>query len=213
MKLHPTSFDNVYLIEEKIYEDDRGYFMETWNEINYSNRKLLSNIPSLKAIQNDNSLFNTLFLQDNMSVSKKNVFRGLHYQVGMWEQSKLVRVLKGSVVDFIVDLRQDSQTYGKFEYFELNDKNRMSLFIPPYFAHGFLSLEDDTIFTYKCGNYYNREFEGSINVFDPVIRNILNNHETITDVISLYIPFDDENDLIISEKDRNAPKFLHRRHE
>jgi len=213
MKLHPTSFDNVYLIEEKIYEDDRGYFMETWNEINYSNRKLLSNIPSLKAIQNDNSLFNTLFLQDNISVSKKNVFRGLHYQVGMWEQSKLVRVLKGSVVDFIVDLRQDSQTYGKFEYFELNDKNRMSLFIPPYFAHGFLSLEDDTIFTYKCGNYYNREFEGSINVFDPVIRNILNNHETITDVISLYIPFDDENDLIISEKDRNAPKFLHRRHE
>ena len=213
MKLHPTSFDNVYLIEEKIYEDDRGYFMETWNEINYSNRKLLSNIPSLKAIQNDNSLFNTLFLQDNMSVSKKNVFRGLHYQVGMWEQSKLVRVLKGSVVDFIVDLRQDSQTYGKFEYFELNDKNRMSLFIPPYFAHGFLSLEDETIFTYKCGNYYNKEFEGSINVFDPVIRNVLNNHETITDVISLYTPFDDENDLIISEKDRNAPKFLHRRHE
>jgi len=213
MKLHPTSFDNVYLIEEKIYEDDRGYFMETWNEINYSNRKLLSNIPSLKAIQNDNSLFNTLFLQDNMSVSKKNVFRGLHYQVGMWEQSKLVRVLKGSVVDFIVDLRQDSQTYGKFEYFELNDKNKISLFIPPYFAHGFLSLEDETIFTYKCGNYYNKEFEGSINVFDPVIRNVLNNHETITDVISLYTPFDDENDLIISEKDRNAPKFLHRRHE
>jgi len=213
MKLHPTSFDNVYLIEEKIYEDDRGYFMETWNEINYSNRKLLSNIPSLKAIQNDNSLFNTLFLQDNISVSKKNVFRGLHYQVGMWEQSKLVRVLKGSVVDFIVDLRQDSQTYGKFEYFELNDKNKISLFIPPYFAHGFLSLEDETIFTYKCGNYYNKEFEGSINVFDPVIRNVLNNHETITDVISLYTPFDDENDLIISEKDRNAPKFLHRRHE
>ena len=213
MKLHPTSFDNVYLIEENVYEDDRGYFMETWNEINYSNRKLLSNIPSLKAIQNDNSLFNTLFLQDNVSVSKKNVFRGLHYQLGMWEQSKLVRVLKGSVVDFIVDLRQESQTYGKFEYFELNDKHRISLFIPPYFAHGFLSLEDDTIFTYKCGNYYNKEHEGSINVFDPVMRNILNNHETISDVISLYTQFEDEHDLLMSEKDRNAPKFLYRRHE
>jgi len=211
MKLHPTSFDNVYIIEENIYEDERGYFMETWNELKYSNRKLLSNIPSLKAIQNDNSLFSTLFLQDNMSVSHKNVFRGLHYQTGMWEQSKLVRVLKGSAVDFIVDLRQDSQTYGKFEYFELNDKNKLSLFIPPYFAHGFLSLEDDTIFIYKCGNYYNKEHEGSINVLDPIVRNITNNHETIMDVISLYVPIDDDKDLLISEKDRNAPKFLHRR--
>ena len=211
MKLHHTSFDNVYIIEENIYEDERGYFMETWNELKYSNRKLLSNIPSLKAIQNDNSLFSTLFLQDNMSVSHKNVFRGLHYQTGMWEQSKLVRVLKGSAVDFIVDLRQDSQTYGKFEYFELNDKNKLSLFIPPYFAHGFLSLEDDTIFTYKCGNYYNKEHEGSINVLDPIVRNITNNHETIMDVISLYVPIDDDKDLLISEKDRNAPKFLHRR--
>ena len=211
MKLHPTSFDNVYIIEENIYEDERGYFMETWNELNYSNRKLLSNIPSLKAIQNDNSLFSTLFLQDNMSVSHKNVFRGLHYQTGMWEQSKLVRVLKGSVVDFIVDLRQESQTYGKFEYFELNDKNKLSLFIPPYFAHGFLSLEDDTIFTYKCGNYYNKEHEGSINVLDPIVRNITNSHETIMDVISLYVPIDDDKDLLMSEKDRNAPKFLHRR--
>ena len=211
MKLHPTSFDNVYIIEEKVYEDERGYFMETWNELNYSNRKLLSNIPSLKAIQNDNSLFSTLFLQDNMSVSHKNVFRGLHYQTGMWEQSKLVRVLKGSVVDFIVDLRQESQTYGKFEYFELNDKNKLSLFVPPYFAHGFLSLEDDTIFTYKCGNYYNKEHEGSINVLDPIVRNITNNHETIMDVISLYVPIDDDKDLLMSEKDRNAPKFLHRR--
>jgi len=211
MKLHPTSFDNVYIIEEMVYEDDRGYFMETWNELNYSNRKLLSNIPSLKAIQNDNSLFSTLFLQDNMSVSHKNVFRGLHYQTGMWEQSKLVRVLKGSVVDFIVDLRQESQTYGKFEYFELNDKNKLSLFVPPYFAHGFLSLEDDTIFTYKCGNYYNKEHEGSINVLDPIVRNITNNHETIMDVISLYVPIDDDKDLLMSEKDRNAPKFLHRR--
>jgi dTDP-4-dehydrorhamnose 3,5-epimerase len=121
--------------------------------------------------------------------------------------------MKGSVVDFIVDLREDSATYGKFDYFELSDKNKLSLFIPPYFAHGFLSLEDDTIFTYKCGNYYNSEYEGSVSIFDPIIRNIRNNHETIIDVVSIYTPYDDENDLIMSDKDRTAPKFLHRRHE
>jgi len=213
MKLIPTSFDNVYLIQENVYEDERGYFMESWNEIKYSNRKLLSHIPSLDAIKNDNSLFNTLFLQDNFSVSKRNVFRGLHYQTGNWSQAKLVRTMKGSVVDFIVDLREDSATYGKFDYFELSDKNKLSLFIPPYFAHGFLSLEDDTIFTYKCGNYYNSEYEGSVSIFDPIIRNIRNNHETIIDVVSIYTPYDDENDLIMSDKDRTAPKFLHRRHE
>ena len=96
--------------------------METWNEMGYSNKKLLNDIPSLKAIQNDNSLFSTLFVQDNLSVSKKGVFRGLHYQVGNFSQAKLVRVIKGAVVDFIVDLREQSKTYGKFEFFELNEK-------------------------------------------------------------------------------------------
>jgi dTDP-4-dehydrorhamnose 3,5-epimerase len=212
MKLKSTSFDNVYLIEEPVFEDERGYFMETWNELEYSNKKLLNDIPSLKAIQNDNSLFSTLFVQDNLSVSKKGVFRGLHYQVGNFGQPKLVRVLKGSVLDFIVDLRENSQTYGKFEYYELNDKNKTSLFIPPYFAHGFLSLEDDTIFTYKCGNYYDKKSEGSVNYTDPVIRNIQNNKDTILDIIKLYLPYEDENDLIISQKDKQAPKFLYRRH-
>ena len=98
------------------------------------------------------------------------------------------------------------------EFFELNEKNRLSLFVPPYFAHGFLSLEDDTIFTYKCGNYYHKESEGSVNFKDDVIRHIQNNKETIPDVIQLFIPYETEMDLIISEKDRNAPKFLHRRH-
>jgi len=188
VKLISTSFDNVYLIEEPSFEDERGYFMETWNEMGYSNKKLLNDIPSLKAIQNDNSLFSTLFVQDNLSVSKKGVFRGLHYQVGNFSQAKLVRVLKGSVVDFIVDLRE-------------HEKNKLSLFIPPYFAHGFLSLEDDTIFTYKCGNYYHKESEGSVNYSDNVIRHIQNNKETIPDVIQLFIPYETEMDLIISEKD------------
>lgn len=211
MKLVSTKFDNVYLIEENVFDDNRGYFMETWNELNYSNKKLLSDVPSLMAIQNDNSLFSTLFVQDNMSVSKRYVFRGLHYQTGNFGQSKLVRVLKGSVIDFIVDLRENSKTYGKFDFFELNDRNKMSLFIPSYFAHGFLSLEDDTIFTYKCGNYYDKKSEGSVNYSDPVIRNVQNNKDTILDVIRTYIPYETENDLIMSEKDRQAPKFLHRK--
>lgn len=212
MKLISTSFDNVYLIEEPVFTDERGFFMETWNEIEYSNKKLLKDIPSLKAIQNDNSLFSTIFVQDNLSVSKKSVFRGLHYQTGEFGQSKLVRVLKGSVIDFIVDLREQSKTYGKFEYFELNDRNKLSLFVPPYFAHGFLSLEEDTIFTYKCGNYYNKDSEGSVNFSDPVIRHIHSNKDTILDIIKLYNPIEDENDIIISEKDAQAPKFLYRRH-
>jgi len=80
MKLISTKFDNVYLIQENVFNDNRGYFMETWNELNYSNKKLLNDVPSLMAIQNDNSLFSTLFVQDNVSISKKYVFRGLHYQ-------------------------------------------------------------------------------------------------------------------------------------
>jgi len=211
MKLHSTAFDNVYLIEEPFFEDERGYFMETWNEMEYSNKTKLNDIPSLMAIQNDNSLFSTLFVQDNLSVTKKGVFRGLHYQTGNFGQSKLVRVLKGSVIDFIVDLREDSKTYGKFDFFELNDRNKMSLFIPSYFAHGFLSLEDDTIFTYKCGNYYDKKSEGSVNYSDPIIRNVQNNKDTILDVIKTYIPYESESDLIMSEKDRQSPKFLHRR--
>jgi len=213
MKLISTSFDNVYLIEEPVHTDERGFFMETWNELGYSNRKLLSDIPSLKAIQNDDSLFSTLFVQDNLSKSKLGVFRGLHYQTGNFPQSKLVRVLKGSVIDFIVDLREDSKTYGKFEFFELNDKNNMSLFIPSYFAHGFLSLEDDTIFSYKCGSYYSKENEGSVNYEDPVIRHVVNNKDTIKDVIEIHLPHHNEKDLLISVKDKNAPKFLYRRHE
>jgi dTDP-4-dehydrorhamnose 3,5-epimerase len=194
-----------------LFSDERGYFMETWNELGYSHKKLLSDIPSLMAIQNDDSLFSTIFVQDNMSLSKKHVFRGLHYQTGDFGQAKLVRVLKGSVIDFIVDLRENSKTYGKFDFFELSESNGRSLFIPSYFAHGFLSLEDDTIFTYKCGNYYDKKSEGSVNYSDPVIRNIQNNKDTILDVIRTYIPYESESDLIMSEKDRQAPKFLHRK--
>lgn len=211
LKLTSTSFDNVYLIDEQIHSDERGYFMETWNEMKYSNRKLLQNAPSLQSIKNDDSLFNTLFVQDNLSVSYKGVFRGLHYQCGEWGQAKLVRVIKGSIVDFIVDLREDSQTYGKFEYFELNEHNKKSLFIPPYFAHGFLCLEDNTIFTYKCGNYYNSEYEASISIFDPIMRHIIHKRDSIMDIIQMFYPYDTEDEIILSDKDKNSSKFLYRR--
>ena len=158
--------------------------------------------------------YSQLFLfRITYQAQKKGVFRGFHYQTGNFAQSKLVRVLKGSVIDFIVDLREDSKTYGKFEFFELNDKNNLSLFVPPYFAHGFLSLEDDTLLSYKCGNYYHKESEGSVNYSDPIIRHVINNKESILDVIKIYLPYESEEDILISKKDKDAPKFLHRRHD
>ena len=208
MTIKETTMTNVFLIKENIYEDERGKFLQIWDEISYSDKKNI-----IKFTQNtDESLITTYFVQDNISYSKEGVFRGLHYQVGDWSQSKLVRVLKGRVIDFVVDLREDSSTFGKFEYFDLDDLNGFSLFIPPYFAHGFLSLEDDTIFTYKCGNYYNKESEGSVNYSDPIIRHVTDIKNTLLDVIQLYVPYEDESDLIMSPKDREAPKFLKRKY-
>ena len=212
MKISSTSLDNVYLIEENIHTDNRGYFMETWNELSYSSKGLINDLPGDMASKDDGSMFSTYFVQDNLSVSHKGVFRGLHYQTGINGQAKLVRVLKGAVIDFVVDLREMSDTYGKFEYFELNSYNKLSLYVPPYYAHGFLSLEDDTIFTYKCGNYYDKTSEGSINVFDPIIRHVKHNNDTIKDVIEMYYPCESEEDLLLSYKDRHAPKFLKRKY-
>ena len=102
MKIQSTSFDNVYLIHEDVHSDDRGIFMETYNELNYTKKSLLFDIESEMAMKDDGTIYTTYFVQDNLSVSKKNVFRGLHYQTDDYGQTKLVRVLKGSVVDFIV---------------------------------------------------------------------------------------------------------------
>jgi len=212
MKIISTNFDNVYLLEEDIYHDDRGFFMETWNEMSYTSKGLINNLPCNVKSKDDGTMSNTYFVQDNMSQSKQGVFRGLHYQTGSHGQSKLVRVLRGAVVDFIVDLREKSDTYGKFDYFLLNEWNKKSLFIPPYFAHGFLSLEDDTIFTYKCGNYYDKASEGSVNYSDPIIRHVKDKDTTIVDIISNYIPYINEDSLNISYKDRHAPKFLKRKY-
>ncbi len=212
MKIISTSLDNVYLIEEPVHKDNRGYFMETWNELSYAAKNLINDLPTEWALKDDGTMHSTYFVQDNLSVSHKGVFRGLHYQTDVNGQAKLVRVLKGAVIDFVVDLREMSDTYGKFEYFELNDRNNLSLFVPPYFAHGFLSLQDDTIFTYKCGNYYNKNAEGSVVYSDPIIRHVEDNNRTIKDIIDFYYPCESEDDLILSYKDKHAPKFLKRKY-
>ena len=212
MKIMSTSLDNVYLIEEPVHKDNRGFFMETWNEMSYSAKNLINDLPAEWAVKDDGTMHSTYFVQDNLSVSHKGVFRGLHYQTDINGQAKLVRVLKGAVIDFVVDLREMSDTYGKFEYFELNDRNNLSLFVPPYFAHGFLSLQDDTIFTYKCGNYYNKNAEGSVVYSDPIIRHVEDNNRTIKDIIDFYHPCESEDDLLLSYKDKHAPKFLKRKY-
>ena len=212
MKIMSTTLDNVYLIEEPVHKDNRGQFMETWNEMTYAAKNLINDLPAEWAVKDDGTMHSTYFVQDNLSISHKGVFRGLHYQTDIHGQAKLVRVLKGAVIDFVVDLREMSDTYGKFEYFELNDRNNLSLFVPPYFAHGFLSLQDDTIFTYKCGNYYNKNAEGSVVYSDPIIRHVEDNNRTIKDIIDFYYPCESEDDLLLSYKDKHAPKFLKRKY-
>jgi len=141
----------LLLINPRIFEDDRGLFFESFNERKY-NEIVGSEIN---------------FVQDNISVSKKYVLRGLHFQKPPFAQGKLVTVLKGSVLDVAVDLRKNSVTYGKYELVELSDKNKLQFWIPPGFAHGFCALEDDTIFSYKCSNYYSLEHEETIIWNDP----------------------------------------------
>jgi dTDP-4-dehydrorhamnose 3,5-epimerase len=204
MTIKDTNMTNVFLIKENIFEDERGRFLRIWDEITYSDKKMIINSPQ----NTDESLIQTYFVQDNVSYSKKGVFRGLHYQVGDWSQAKLVRVLKGRVIDFIVDLREDSETFGKFEFFDLNDRDGHSLFIPPYFAHGFLSLQDDTIFHYKCGNLYKKENEGSVTPFDNIIRHVSDNKSTIKDIVDMYLV---DVEPLLSEKDLDSPKFMDRR--
>lgn len=204
MTIKETNMTNVFLIKENIFEDQRGKFLRIWDEITYSDKKMIMNLPK----NTDESLIQTYFVQDNVSYSKKGVFRGLHYQVGDWSQAKLVRVLKGRAIDFIVDLREESETFGKFEFFDLDDSDGYSLFIPSYFAHGFLSLQEDTIFHYKCGNLYKKENEGSITPFDNIIRHVSDNKSTIKDIVDMYLV---DVEPLLSEKDLDSPKFMDRR--
>ena len=146
MNFIPTKLEGCIVIEPKIFNDERGYFLESFNENTFQ-----------KGIGKQ-----IHFVQDNQSYSTKGVLRGLHYQTGEHAQAKLVRVLQGEVLDVVVDLRPDSKTYGEYVSVLLSAENQKQLFIPRGFAHGFLVVSDTATFFYKCDNFYNKESEGGI---------------------------------------------------
>ena len=146
MKFIPTILEGCYSIESKLFCDDRGYFMESFNE---------------KVFQEGIGK-SVKFVQDNQSFSTKGVLRGLHYQTGDYAQAKLVRVLQGEVLDVAVDIRPDSTTYGQHVSILLTGENNTQFYVPRGFAHGFLVLSETATFFYKCDNFYNKESEGGI---------------------------------------------------
>ena len=173
MELITTEIEGLLVIKPKVYKDDRGYFFESFR---------LDDLRYYGVTLN--------FVQDNESKSQKGVLRGLHFQNPPFEQGKLVRVVKGAVLDVAVDIRKKSPTYGKWFSHELTEENKTMLWIPPGFAHGFATLMGNTIFQYKCTTYYNKTSEGSIRWNDPV----------------LNIEWNIKNP-VVSDKDRIAPLF------
>jgi len=173
MEIIKTKIEGLLILQPKVYRDDRGYFLESFR------------LDLLSVLGID-----TNFVQDNESKSQKGVFRGLHFQNPPHAQGKLVRAVKGAVLDVAVDIRRGSSTYGKSMSVELNEENKTMLWIPSGFAHGFLTLLDETIFQYKCTNYYNKESEGSILWNDPDL--------------NIDWPISSP---VVSEKDEDAPYF------
>jgi dTDP-4-dehydrorhamnose 3,5-epimerase len=155
MQFTRIEIEDLIIIEPKVYKDDRGYFVETFRQ-----DKLEEFIG-----------YKINFCQDNESKSSKGVLRGLHYQLPPYAQTKLVRVIEGRVLDVVVDIRKGSPTFGQYVSIELSSDNKKQLLIPRGFAHGFVVLEDDTIFAYKVDNYYSLEFDRGI-VFDDKSLNI-----------------------------------------
>jgi dTDP-4-dehydrorhamnose 3,5-epimerase len=176
MKIETTPLKDCFIIHDTIIKDSRGYFFESFNKRKFS---------ELTNIEID-------FVQDNQSQSSKGVLRGLHYQKGMYAQAKLVRVLKGKVLDIAVDLRKNSPTFGQHFAIELSEDNNLQFFIPRGFAHGFIVLSDETIFFYKCDNYYNRDNDTGIKFSDPTLQ------------INWLLK---EEEIMVSEKDANLPLF------
>lgn len=170
-----TNFEDVYIFEPKIWHDSRGYFVETFNHSTLSGTTINPN-----------------FVQDNEAKSTKGVLRGLHYQVGAYAQSKLVRAVVGEVLDVIVDLRPQSNTYGQSMSVILNDIGKKQMYVPRGFAHGYVVLSDEAIFAYKCDNVYHKDSEGGLKWDDPSLH------------IDWILP---HQDLIISEKDLVQPTF------
>jgi len=176
MKVIETKLKGCFVLEPKVFKDKRGYFFESFNEETFN--KLIGQ--------------EVKFVQDNESFSSKGVLRGLHYQTGEYAQAKLVRVIKGTVLDVAVDLRKESETYGQYISVELTEENKKQLFIPRGFAHGFVVLSDTAIFSYKCDNFYNKVSEGGILFNDPTLN------------IDWVMP---KEEFIVSEKDLSLPVF------
>jgi dTDP-4-dehydrorhamnose 3,5-epimerase len=176
LKITQTNLSGCIILEPNIFNDERGYFFESFN----------------------NQLFNEAigeeikFVQDNQSFSRRGALRGLHFQKGKFSQAKLVRVIQGKILDIVVDIRQDSPTFGRHFSLELSEKNKKQLFIPRGLAHGFVVLSKEAQFFYKCDNYYNKESEGGIIYNDPKL------------LIDWKL---DKEDLIISSKDLELPAF------
>ena len=171
MEIIKSEIPDVLIIKPDVFQDERGYFFESYNGDKFRQYGI-----------------DVHFVQDNESKSQKGVMRGLHFQRPPYAQGKLVRVMKGSVLDVAVDLRHGSPWFGKSVSIVLSESNKWMYWIPEGFAHGFLTLEDNTVFFYKCTHFYNKAFEGSIRWNDP----------------DLNIKWGNEHP-ILSEKDKNAP--------
>lgn len=170
MKIIKTKLDGVVIIEPKVFSDDRGYFFESFSQKRF-----------------EEEVCKTVFVQDNESKSSYGVLRGLHFQKPPFAQSKLVRVVKGKVLDVAVDIRKGSPTFGQYVSVELSEENKRQFFVPRGFAHGFSVLSEEAIFQYKCDNYYAPESEGAIIWNDTEIR------------IDWKLP---KNDIVLSAKDQ-----------
>lgn len=171
-KFIETKIKDLYIIDSTVFGDDRGYFMETYNYDEFKEAGL-----------------GMVFVQDNQSKSKKGVLRGLHFQKE-YSQGKLVRVISGEVFDVAVDLRKDSETYGKWVGAMLSAENKRQFYVPEGFAHGFLVTSEEAEFVYKCTNLYHPEFEGGIAWDDSDI--------------GIEWPLENIEEVLLSEKDKNA---------
>lgn len=172
MEVIKTEIDGVVIIEPRIFHDERGYFYESFSQREFEEK-----------------VCKTVFVQDNQSKSSYGVLRGLHFQKAPYSQSKLVRCIKGRVLDVAVDIRKGSPTFGKYVAVELSEDNHRQFFVPRGFAHGFAVLSDEAVFQYKCDNFYNKESEGSIAWNDE----------------SLSIDWKiDMDKVVLSEKDKNS---------
>ncbi len=173
MEVLATSLDNVLILEPKLFSDSRGYFFES-----FSQREFCERVADL------------VFVQDNESCSRYGVMRGLHYQRAPFAQSKLVRVVKGRILDVALDIRHGSPTFGQHVAVELSGENHRQLFIPKGFAHGFATLSEEAVVHYKCDNFYAPECEGGINILDDTLK------------IEWGLPHES---VILSDKDRLLP--------